>query len=96
MACKMKDISRNDIIRLVALGIVVLLEGLAVLSLIFKFQFFSLGGIYANVVSVAVFVLPLRGWRALAPADRRDLPGDAALPDHLGDLPRLLRRSLQH
>src|SRR5437879_1561700 len=39
----MKDISRNDIIRLVALGVVVLLEGLAVLSLIFKDQFFSLG-----------------------------------------------------
>jgi hypothetical protein len=53
-----KDISRNDIIRLVALGVAVLLEGLAVLSLIFKFQFFSLGGIYANVISVAVFVLP--------------------------------------
>ena len=29
-----KDISRNDIIRLVALGVIVLLEGLAVLSLI--------------------------------------------------------------
>jgi hypothetical protein len=54
----MKDISRNDIIRLIALGVVVLLEGLAVLSLIFKYQFFSLGGIYANVISVAVFVLP--------------------------------------
>jgi hypothetical protein len=56
---QMKDISRNDIIRLVALGIVVLLEGLAVLSLILKQQFFSLGGVYANVISVAVFVLPL-------------------------------------
>jgi hypothetical protein len=54
----MKDISRNDIIRLVALGVVVLLEGLAVLSLIFKYQFFSLGGAYANIISVAVFVLP--------------------------------------
>lgn len=56
---QVKDISRNDIIRLVALGITVLLEGLAVLSLILKQQFFSLGGIYANIVSVAVFVLPL-------------------------------------
>ena len=53
-----KDISRTDIIRLIVLGVVVLLEGLAVLSLIFKFQFFSLGGIYANIISVAVFVLP--------------------------------------
>ena len=56
---QMKDISRNDIIRLNVLGVVVLLEGLAVLSLILKQQFFSLGGIYANVISVAVFVLPL-------------------------------------
>ncbi len=56
---QMKDISRNDIIRLIVLGVVVLLEGLAVLSLILKQQFFSLGGIYANVISVAVFVLPL-------------------------------------
>jgi hypothetical protein len=56
---QMKDISRNDIIRLVVLGVVVLLEGLAVLSLVLKQQFFSLGGIYANVISVAVFVLPL-------------------------------------
>jgi hypothetical protein len=54
-----KDISRNDIIRLVVLGVVVLLEGLAVLSLIFKYQFFSLGGIYANIISVAVFILPV-------------------------------------
>ena len=54
-----KDISRNDIIRLIVLGVVVLLEGLAVLSLIFKYQFFSLGGIYANIISVAVFVLPV-------------------------------------
>jgi hypothetical protein len=56
---QIKDISRNDIIRLVALGAAVLLEGLAVLSIVLKQQFFSLGGIYANVVSVAVFVLPL-------------------------------------
>ncbi len=56
---QIKDISRNDIIRLVVLGVVVLLEGLAVLSLIFKQQFFSLGGVYANIISVAVFVLPL-------------------------------------
>jgi hypothetical protein len=56
---QIKDISRNDIIRLVALGAAVLLEGLAVLSIVLKQQFFSLGGVYANVVSVAVFVLPL-------------------------------------
>ena len=56
---QVKDISRNDIIRLVVLGVVVLLEGLAVLSLIFKYQFFNLGGIYANIISVAVFVLPV-------------------------------------
>jgi hypothetical protein len=56
---QVKDISRNDIIRLVALGVLVLLEGLAVLSLVLKEQFFNLGGIYANIVSVAVFVLPL-------------------------------------
>jgi hypothetical protein len=56
---QVKDISRNDIIRLVVLGVVVLLEGLAVLSLVLKQQFFSLGGIYANIISVAVFVLPL-------------------------------------
>ncbi len=66
------------------------------LSLIFKFQFFSLGGIYANVVSVAVFVLPV-----LVGLLSHRLTGAiflATLPFLITsvNLPRLLRRSVQH
>ena len=103
---QVKDISRNDIIRLVVLGVVVLLEGLAVLSLILKLQFYSLGGIYANVVSVAVFVLPLLvglltlvklhrvGAMQLPPliADLRDHRHDDHREEsHAAEVPRILQ-----
>lgn len=51
------NMEQGQLARLVALGVTVLLEGFAVLSVVLQVAFFPLG-IYPNIVSVAVFVLP--------------------------------------
>ncbi|HEV7126472.1 MAG TPA: hypothetical protein VGN32_03405 [Ktedonobacterales bacterium] len=49
---------RGEIIRLVGLGVAVLLEAGAVLSVVLRAAFLPLGGLYPPVISVAIFVLP--------------------------------------
>jgi hypothetical protein len=49
----------SDIIRLTGLGVLVLLEGLAVVSLALNVVFLPLGTIYPNIASVTVLVLPV-------------------------------------
>lgn len=50
-------LEQGELTRLIALSATVLLEGFAVLSVVLQVAFFPLG-IYPNIVSVAVFVLP--------------------------------------
>jgi amino acid permease len=50
---------RNDILRLLALGILVILEGLAVVSTVLNITPLPLGTIYPNVDSVTILVLPV-------------------------------------
>jgi hypothetical protein len=52
-------LGRNDILRLLALGILVILEGLAVVSTVLNFTFLPLGTVYPNVDSVTILVLPV-------------------------------------
>ena len=51
--------SRNDLIRLIVLGILVILEGLALVSTVLNVVFLPLGVIYPNVASVAILILPI-------------------------------------
>lgn len=53
-----QEARRDTIIRLIALAVAVLLESAALLSVILNLAFFP-GQIYPNVVSVAVYVLPI-------------------------------------
>ena len=50
---------QNDIIRLVALGALVVLEGLAVVSTVLNVVFLPLGTVYPNVASVSILILPI-------------------------------------
>ena len=49
----------SDAIRLTALGALVLLEGIAVVSLALNVVFLPLGTIYPNIASVTILVLPV-------------------------------------
>ncbi|MGH2504390.1 MAG: hypothetical protein ACRDID_17935 [Ktedonobacterales bacterium] len=49
---------RDDILRLVALGALVIIEGLAVVSTVLNLVFVPVGVIYPNIVSVAILILP--------------------------------------
>ncbi len=51
--------SQNDIIRLIVLGVLVILEGLALVSTVLNVVFLPLGVIYPNVASVAILILPI-------------------------------------
>jgi hypothetical protein len=53
-----RELPGMEQLRLIGLGVAVLLEGLAVLSVVLNSRFFSLGEFYPNVISVALFVLP--------------------------------------
>jgi hypothetical protein len=48
----------NEVPRLAALGLAVLLEGVAILSAVLQSSLLPLGTVYPHVISVAVFVLP--------------------------------------
>ncbi|MGE5335027.1 MAG: hypothetical protein ACM3N4_10040 [Nitrososphaerota archaeon] len=50
---------QNDTIRLIALGVLVILEGLALISTMLNLVFLPLGVFYPNVVSVAILILPM-------------------------------------
>ncbi len=52
-------LGRNDIIRLVVLGALVVLEGLGIVSTALNIVFVPLGTVYPNVASVTVLVLPV-------------------------------------
>src|SRR6185312_3839046 len=51
--------SRNDLIRLIVLGILVILEGLALVSTALNIVFLPLGVVYPNVASAAILILPV-------------------------------------
>lgn len=49
---------RAELVRLVVLGIAVLLEGAAILSVVLNSEFLITGKFYPNVISVLLFVMP--------------------------------------
>lgn len=53
-----KPIDRGDIVRLVVLGIAVLLESAALLSVVLNLALFP-GQIYPNIASIAAYLLPI-------------------------------------
>jgi hypothetical protein len=53
----MDKLERGELLRLIALGIAVLLEGVALLSVILNITFVPIK-VYPSIASVAVFVLP--------------------------------------
>ncbi|MGO8951527.1 MAG: hypothetical protein ACLQUY_28505 [Ktedonobacterales bacterium] len=50
---------QDDTIRLIALGVLVLLEGFAVVSTALNIVFLPLGTVYPNIASVAILILPV-------------------------------------
>lgn len=50
---------QNDIIRLIALGALVILEGLAMISTMLNLVFLSIGNVYPNIASVAILIIPV-------------------------------------
>jgi hypothetical protein len=55
----MFKLARNDVIRLSAVGVLVVLEGLVVVSTVFEIVLLPLGTVYPNIASVAILVLPV-------------------------------------
>src|SRR5487761_1910971 len=49
----------NDVVRLIILGAVVIIEGLAVVSTVLNIVFIPIGGFYPNIASVAILILPV-------------------------------------
>lgn len=56
---KRANLSRNDTIRLIALGALVVLEGLMVFSTALNIVFVPIGGAYPNIASVSILILPV-------------------------------------
>lgn len=50
---------QNDIIRLIVLGVLVILEGLAMVSTVLNVVFLPLGVVYPNIASVSILLLPV-------------------------------------
>lgn len=50
---------QNDIIRLIALGVLVVLEGFAMVSTVLNVVFLPLGVVYPNIASVSILILPI-------------------------------------
>ena len=50
---------RGDVIRLIVLGALVIIEGLAVISTALNVVFITIGTIYPNIASVAILILPV-------------------------------------
>jgi hypothetical protein len=53
------DLGRNEVIRLVTLGALVILEGLAVVSVLLNLVFVPVGQFYPNIASASILVLPV-------------------------------------
>lgn len=56
---KSANLGRNDVIRLIALGALVILEGLAVVSVLLNLVFIPIGAFYPNITSASILVLPV-------------------------------------
>ncbi len=56
---KKAGIRSNDVVRLIILGAVVIIEGLAVVSTVLNIVFIPIGAIYPNIASVAILILPV-------------------------------------
>lgn len=50
---------QNDLIRLITLGVLVVLEGLAMVSTMLNVVFLPLGSAYPNIASVAILIFPV-------------------------------------
>lgn len=50
---------RNEVVRLIILGALVILEGLAVVSTVLNVVFLPIGPVYPNIASVTILVLPV-------------------------------------
>jgi len=50
---------RGDLIRMIALGALVIIEGLAVISTALNIVFLPIGTIYPNIASVSILILPV-------------------------------------
>ena len=50
---------QTDTIRLTALGVLVLLEGLALVSTVLNLVFIPIGTLYPNIASVTILILPV-------------------------------------
>ena len=50
---------QSDIIRLIVLGVLVILEGLAIVSTVLNIVFLPFGVVYPNIASVAILILPV-------------------------------------
>jgi hypothetical protein len=50
---------RGDTIRLIVLGVLVLLEGFAVISTALNIVFLPIGTVYPNIASVSILILPV-------------------------------------
>lgn len=50
---------RNNTFRLIALGALAVLEGLAVISTVLNFVFVPLGTLYPNIASVSILIIPV-------------------------------------
>ena len=50
---------QSDIIRLIVLGVLVILEGLALVSTVLNVVFLPLGIVYPNIASASILILPV-------------------------------------
>jgi hypothetical protein len=50
---------QSDTIRLLVLGVLVLLEGIAVVSTVLNIVFLPVGTVYPNIASVSILILPV-------------------------------------
>ncbi|HEX9036193.1 MAG TPA: hypothetical protein VF808_04300 [Ktedonobacterales bacterium] len=55
----MANLGRNEIIRVIALVVLVILEGLAIISASLELVFLPTGSVYPNIASVAILILPV-------------------------------------
>lgn len=55
---RLGSLGRGEALRFAALGVAVILEGVALLSVLLHSQFFVLGTFYPGFISLSVFVLP--------------------------------------
>ncbi len=51
-------LGRGELLRLAGLGVAVLLEGAAILSIVLNSEFLVTGKFYPNVISVLLFIMP--------------------------------------